>query len=243
MKRSTTILILLAMIAQAVPATLSAQIGGPHHRVEAVSLSMDSDNRRPASARELPTLPAEWTGLSGFRSPGVMMLRWSTSSERNSAWFKIEARPAGVSAWKVLDIIPAAGQSSTPRFYSWRHANPPLGEIEYRLRQIDSYGNEHSTGTLQVEAASVQELTLDLSGPVPASTETLIAISSGTPTTGSLAIHDGTGKSRLILFQYLELLPGSYRFRVDTSTLPDGAYTVRLVTGEKNITRRLKISR
>lgn len=192
---------------------------------------------------ESVTLPAEWTGLSAFQATDGMMLRWSTSSEVGSAWFKIDARFKGSNGWQVLDIIPAAGESSTPRFYTWRHDRVPAGRIEYRLRQIDAFGNESSTGTLHVDAGRTPDLQLRPCTPNPATTETLVSIANSDTATGQLVIEDADGKLRQIIFKRLELLPGSYRFRVDTSTLPAGLYKLRLDTDAGRRSRDLIVVR
>lgn len=227
----------LVLLLLAAPTTLTA--GEPSHP-GAPSLPGEPDPVGPAAARtdrqpatrthEVISLPADWTGLAGFRGPEGIMLRWSTASERQSAWFKIEARTVGTQDWRVVGMVAAAGHSTSPRYYAWLHNHPPKTDIEYRLRQIDAFGEEHSTGVLQVAHTTAGPLRLTQYKSNPASTETLIAISTGEATSGTLVITDEHGKTRQIIFQHLELHPGTYRFRIDTATLPDGKYTLRFIT-------------
>ncbi|MFA6234829.1 MAG: T9SS type A sorting domain-containing protein, partial [Bacteroidota bacterium] len=165
------------------------------------------------------------------------------SSEHNSAWFKIDCRGVGQTNWQVVEVIPAAGESNTPRFYSWVHSKPPAGALEYRMRQINIYGAEITTGALRIETGAASSLSLSPCYPNPANAETLVAINTGMEAVGTLVIADLIGRIRQIVFQHQEMLPGSYRFRIDTATLPAGKYLLRLTTSEGVITQRLVIAR
>lgn len=188
-------------------------------------------------------LPVGWIGLAGVRSAKGTLLRWSTASESNSAWFKIEWRVAGENDWRVIDIMQGAGESRSPRFYSWHHAHTPPGALEYRLRQIDGYGNVISTGTLRIERAAAGNVSLTPCFPNPANGETLSAISSGSAVIATLVITDLAGQIKQIVFQDQDLLPGSYRFRIETATLPVGSYILRLTTSDGVASQRLMIAR
>ncbi len=217
--------------------TAHAQPGGPRFHFE------DESSGAPVEYSEPALLPAGWIGLAGVRSAEGTLLRWSTSSESNSAWFKIEWRIAGEQSWRVIDIMQAAGESCSPRFYSWRHEQAPPGTLEYRLRQIDGYGNEISTGDLRIESAASRSVTLSPCFPNPANGETLNSLSTGTEVVATLVISDMIGQTKQIVFQDQELLPGSYRFRIETATLPVGHYILRLTTSGGAASQRLMIVR
>ncbi|MDX9759817.1 MAG: hypothetical protein RBU27_11710 [Bacteroidota bacterium] len=241
MKRSIHALALLLLIMPMLcTAGASPRQGGPD---PANPDTPPGDRNTTVASREDLTLPPDWTGLAGFRAPEGVMLRWSTASERHSAWFKIEARVSGSHAWRVVGMVAAAGQSSSPRFYAWLHNHPPRADVEYRLRQIDAFGEEHSTGVLHVAHSTAGPLRLSQHKANPGSTETLIAIQTGETTSGSLVILDEHGKTRQVVFQHLELHPGTYRFRIDTATLPEGKYTLRLITPDGDDASELLVCR
>ena len=254
MKRPILLFFAALLMLGLIPAEASAQSHGgltPAFAAAFLPGSPKSDADRPARLEtddaadllESTTLPAEWTGLSAFRATDGVMLRWSTATERGSAWFKIDARYDGSNGWQVLDIVPAAGESSSPRNYTWRHAHPPAGRIVYRLRQIDAFGDESSTGMLHIETGNVPDLHLRPCSPNPATTSTHVSIANGDSATGRLVIEDAEGKVRQIIFEHLELLPGSYRFRIDTSNLPAGTYRLRLNTDAGHRSRELVVAR
>ncbi|MBE0644062.1 MAG: T9SS type A sorting domain-containing protein [Bacteroidetes bacterium] len=243
MKKEYATMVLAALLLLLMGSSVVAQISGPRFRADDDRYVRSTFARSANDAAAMNVLPAEWTGLAGVRSADGTLLRWSTSSEHSSAWFKIECRKEGDNPWQVVDILPAAGESSTPRFYSWVHANPPPGTVEYRLRQIDTYGKESSTGELRVETVSAKRFSLSPCYPNPANGETLVALNTGMEVVGSLVIVDLIGRIRQIVFQNQELLQGSYRFRIGTATLPPGKYLLRLTTSEGVSTQRLIIAR
>jgi hypothetical protein len=242
MKTGTTIVLML-LLAPAMITNLAGRSVDPDPSSVPVNHTAPDEGRAHPGFSDESTLPAEWTGLAGFRAPAGMMLRWSTASEHNSAWFKIESRHSPDADWKVLGIVAAAGQSSSPRFYSWLHNHPPKDGVEYRLRQIDASGNESSTGTLKIDPIVAGKPRITQLERQPSNSETLIAIYCGEVTSGELVIHDNSGRTRQIVFQQLELHPGSYRFRIDTSTLPEGKYTLRLTTSDESSATDLIVSR
>ncbi|MBR9979281.1 MAG: T9SS type A sorting domain-containing protein [Bacteroidetes bacterium] len=195
-------------------------------------------------------LPAEWNGFAVVRAGEDNLLRWSTLTERNSAWFKVEYRLAGEQNWHVFDIVPAAGNSSKPRFYVRRHPKVANIGMEYRLRQIDARGKEYSSGMISIEAGgdeapSLPGLRILLSPchPNPTNTETFVAISIRGGVSGTLLISDEKGRTRQMIFLNQNLLPGSYHFRINTATLPVGSYLLKLVTPTGELTQPLEVFR
>ncbi|MFZ1731417.1 MAG: T9SS type A sorting domain-containing protein [Bacteroidota bacterium] len=243
MKRVYTIITLVAILILSAGTDVPAQRGGPSFSIEARHFSTEFRDDAAAEERDLIPLPNEWLGFAGVQSSSGTLLRWTTASEHNSAWFKIECRRVGTTEWQVVDVLPAAGESTTPRFYSWLHQSPPQGELEYRLRQIDKFGNDATTGALRISASKPDGFSLSSCYPNPANTETIVAINTATNVTGTLIIADLIGRVRQIVFQGQEMLPGTYNYRLDISALPVGKYILRLTTSEGVSSRRLVITR
>lgn len=255
--KNVTLLLTLMLVLTGTPADVTAQDAGrafaaltdrlPSPGLDRPSSSKESDN--PALPAISP-LPAEWNGFAVVRFGEDNLLRWSTLTERNSAWFKVEFRLTGQQDWEVFDIIPAAGNSSRPRFYVRRHPQVANTSMEYRLRQIDARGREYSSGMISIEADgsgthSLPGLRVMLSpcSPNPANTETFVAISIQEGLTGTLLISDNEGRTRQRIFIDQHLLPGSYHFRVGTATLPGGNYTLQLVTSDGTLIQPLEVFR
>lgn len=96
-------------------------------------------NNRVVSTAVLP-LPVELVAFT-VRTQGsaAVALAWSTASEKNSARFEIE-RSANGTAFARIGTVPAAGNSSTQRSYSWTDEEQPAqaAPLYYRLRQVDA---------------------------------------------------------------------------------------------------------
>ena len=71
----------------------------------------------------------------------AVALAWSTASEKNSAHFEVE-RSANGTTFTRIGTVAAAGNSSTPRTYSWSDEtlSAQATPLYYRLRQLDANG-------------------------------------------------------------------------------------------------------
>lgn len=86
------------------------------------------------------TLPVELLGFSGQDKPGFNELTWSTSSERDNDYFRIERSTDGYLWYPVADVK-GAGNSSTELTYSIQDKNVENNIINYyRLKQFDFDG-------------------------------------------------------------------------------------------------------
>lgn len=84
------------------------------------------------------TLPVTWETVSAEKQNGQSILRWSTASEQNTKDFVVQ-HSLNTTDWSSLSTIPAAGNSTTTRNYSYVHQNPLKGNNYnyYRILQRD----------------------------------------------------------------------------------------------------------
>jgi hypothetical protein len=84
------------------------------------------------------SLPVTWETVSAEKQNGQSVLRWSTASEQNTKDFVIQ-HSLNTTDWSILSTIPAAGNSTTTRNYSYVHQNPLKGNNYnyYRILQRD----------------------------------------------------------------------------------------------------------
>ncbi len=83
-------------------------------------------------------LPLIWNSFTAEKEAGEVKLTWSTASEQNTKDFVIQ-HSLNTTDWSALSTIPAAGNSTTTRNYSYVHQNPLKGNNYnyYRILQRD----------------------------------------------------------------------------------------------------------
>jgi hypothetical protein len=86
-------------------------------------------------------LPVTWLSFTATRQTSTVQLNWATASESNTSDFVVE-HSSDSQRWAALSTLDAAGNSSTPRFYSYVHQNPFKGGTHnyYRILQRDKDG-------------------------------------------------------------------------------------------------------
>jgi len=85
------------------------------------------------------TLPIELLTLSSEVKSDRVMLNWTTGTEINNDFFTIE-RSRDSYGWEVLGFVNGAGNSSTPKSYTFNDIHPLDGLAYYRLKQTDFDG-------------------------------------------------------------------------------------------------------
>jgi len=87
------------------------------------------------------SLPVELVAFSGVEEKNGILLKWTTASEHNNAYFTLE-RAADAVSFAELGRTPGAVSSSQPHQYQFLDARPLPGLNYYRLRQTDLDGGE-----------------------------------------------------------------------------------------------------
>ncbi|RYZ57191.1 MAG: LamG domain-containing protein [Chitinophagaceae bacterium] len=87
----------------------------------------------------LVILPVRLKAFTAFKQNTTVLLQWSTAMEQNAARFAIEHSTDG-RQWHTLDAVPAAGNSTSDRQYSYVHTTPAKGRNHYRLLLADNDG-------------------------------------------------------------------------------------------------------
>jgi hypothetical protein len=90
-------------------------------------------------------LPVTYTYFNAKKINNDAVLTWETAQETNSNYFEIETSSDGKS-FTTLNRLKAAGNSSTPKSYTYADKNIIAGDHFYRLKQVDIDGKtEYST--------------------------------------------------------------------------------------------------
>ena len=94
-------------------------------------------------------LPVELLSFSGEIKSDRVVLNWTTGTEINNDYFSIE-RSRDSYGWEVLGFVNGAGNSSTPKSYTFNDIHPLDGLAYYRLKQTDFDGHFKYYGPIAV---------------------------------------------------------------------------------------------
>lgn len=90
-------------------------------------------------ASSIIPLPVNITTFTATRSGDAALLQWQTAQEQNSKDFDVQRSIDGVH-YTSIGQVDAAGNSSSPRNYSFTDASPATGLNYYRLSETDLDG-------------------------------------------------------------------------------------------------------
>ncbi|GAB3573480.1 hypothetical protein GCM10027345_06250 [Hymenobacter daeguensis] len=164
-------------------------------------------------------LPVELLSFAGRYEAGRgTVLTWATASEKNSAYFAVEAQEADAAGWPELLRQPAAGSSTHALSYAATDPRPLAGTRYYRLRQVDQNG---AVAYSPVVAVAGPRTGLALF-PNPAETRLQVQ---GLAGAGRLRLYDAVGRE----VARFSLAAGTAD--VDVSYLPAGLYHAEWTDG------------
>jgi len=163
----------------------------------------------------LAILPVTWLSFTARADNGKAYLQWQTATEQDSKEFTVEYS-TDAQSWAPLAILPAAGNSNTPRTYNYVHYTPQPGDNYYRIRNTSPDGNaDYSTVVVLhfSQPAQPQKEFQVLQNPVQGPS---LPLRVTIPTT--IAMHSPDGK----LLWRNRYEPGTYAIPIDA--YPKGLY-------------------
>ncbi|RSK49053.1 Ig-like domain-containing protein [Hymenobacter rigui] len=184
-----------------------------------------------SSCRLVP-LPVTLQYFEAVGCAAAAQLRWATAQEINSARFEVERSVDGHRFTRVSSR-PAAGQSTTPRTYTFTDYPPAQPLLYYRLRQVDQDSTFTYSGVRVVQlAAPTGQPRLY---PNPAAGTVTLDLTALAPDTYSVGIYNLVGQQQqrrtaaggqLSSWPLDALLPGVYLLEV---TAPGFCWRQRII--------------
>lgn len=170
-------------------------------------------------------LPVTMSFFTGHCTGNTIEIRWSSGQEQNSRDYTIERSYTGIQ-FEDIAVIPAAGNSSTPRYYSFiDHAASSGKKIYYRLRQTDVDGNfTHSK--IITATCSGNEVNLRLF-PNPSEREVTLELKNSGGAIRSITLFDAAGRRIKTVLP----LVMSGKITMDVRSLKSGIYWVVIDMG------------
>jgi hypothetical protein len=168
-------------------------------------------------------LPVEFAGMTTTCEEEAISIRWSTESEHNNDYFRIEKSTDG-NAWDILGYVDAVGNSSVINGYEYLDVEYRSNSY-YRLYQVDQDGSEELLSTLYTDCdVATDEIT---SFPNPSDESFSIFWKQfNTSGDGTITIRDINGKT--MHHETVALSLGANLFMIKAPLAP-GVYMIELM--------------
>lgn len=181
------------------------------------------DGIRVSNSWATSALPVKLTSFRAEILNNQTILNWSTASETNNKGFEVEKSIDGVN-FETIGFVSGNGNSNKINKYSFTDANQ--SSAYYRLKQIDFDGQFEYSTTVKVNS---DELFIELN-PNPFNDNLVINSASNIV---NAEIIDVNGKVKI-----MEVVNNN-KASINTSSLSNGIYFIRINNGEKVITKRI----
>jgi hypothetical protein len=139
-------------------------------------------------------LPVGLLQFTAVRQGSAVAIAWATASEKNSAYFQVQ-RSADGRTFAAIERVEAQGTSSIRHNYATLDAQPLTGMSYYRLRQVDTNGQEAYSPIVAVRFEGVRQAPSLVAYPNPASAQGFQLLTSNLGTTGgTVTLFDNVGR-------------------------------------------------
>ena len=213
-----------------------SSLGNNVHQAQFVVTSFSGGG---AGASAIQTLPITLVQFNAIAELGKVKLDWRTATEINTKAFVLQRSTDG-RIFGNIGMVAAAGNSTVVRNYTFVDADVIRysGQtIYYRLLQTDLNGQQKFSDVRSVKIGKPgNQLTLQFN---PVRSDAVLNYSSTSVGKATLRVSDAAG--RIIVVRQVSLSSGSNQFRLSSSTLAQGIYTVELLTQtESHVVRMVK---
>ncbi|MCB9317129.1 MAG: PQQ-dependent sugar dehydrogenase [Lewinellaceae bacterium] len=179
-------------------------------------------------------LPIELMGFEGKFNDGRTQLRWTTATEKNSAYFQVERQTPGA-GFESIGTVPASGVSTASKTYQFDDLFAEPGENNYRLKMVDidnSFSYSPIISVYVKEPAIWQLLPNPSTGQVTLSVQTDLNV-------GRLGFEVLNMQGQVVFSDEVEAPELPFLKPYNLVHLPKGSYFCRIDIGEKTALRRL----
>jgi len=189
--------------------------------------------------------PVELSGFSANVDNSKIKLNWRTETEENNYGFKIERKMSDSeqSGWKEIGFVKGAGNSNSPKDYSFTDKVNASGKYLYRLKQIDLDGSFADSDIVEVSVTLPSKFALLQNYPNPFNPSTTISYSlparwgkKGVEVL--LNVYNAVGEKVATLVKERQSA-GNYSVVFDASNLASGVYYYTLRAGDFVATRKM----
>ncbi len=198
---------------------------------------------------EPSALPVELTSFTAFSRDSKVELKWKTATELNNYGFEIERSVVSdqrsvisgqLSEWEKIGFVNGAGNSNSPKEYSFIDHSVLSGSYSYRLKQLDNNGIFKYSSDVEVTVGQFpNDYSLNQNYPNPFNPETKIRYSIPIVETHGgasvqnvlLKVYDMLGREVATLVNEVQEA-GTYEVSFNGKSFTSGAYFYRFQSGD-----------
>ena len=170
------------------------------------------------------TLPVTWLKVNGARHNNENIITWSTATEINNNYFKVESSADG-NIFKETGHVQGAGNKATISNYSFIDRTNTNATMYYRIAQIDFDGTVSYSDVISINPGDILKNSLSVY-PNPVDNIININVAATQRTTASVIITDITG---LVIFtSQLDIQKGDNMIQLDLSGYTKGMYFIQI---------------
>ncbi|OGU37449.1 MAG: hypothetical protein A2068_10860 [Ignavibacteria bacterium GWB2_35_6b] len=192
-------------------------------------------------------LPVELTSFTATINNGKAELVWGTATEVNNYGFEVlrsQSLNTGSEKqnynWTKIAFIEGAGNSNSPKKYSFVDNTVTYGTYFYCLKQIDFDGKFELSEVLEVNAGKIPNgFLLDQNYPNPFNPSTQIQFGVSKNTFAKLTVYNVLGIEVSILFSGDVSSGKIYNVTFDGENHASGIYYYKLETNDKTLVKKM----
>ncbi|MDZ7314850.1 MAG: fibronectin type III domain-containing protein [candidate division KSB1 bacterium] len=214
-----------------------------YFRINVVDLAKNTSGLSNVAVES--TTPVELAAFTAELLPSRQVaLKWRTESETNNLGFAVERRMNDETEWRQIGFVAGVGTTAEAREYRFVDA-PPIGSLQYRLKQIDTNGAYEYSGIVGIVLTAPRAFALLQNYPNPFNPSTTIAYEVPAGVTGrlTLQVYDLLGR-KIRTLEDKEIQAGYFSISWDGlddqgRPAPTGVYLYQLCAGDYQATRKM----
>ncbi|MDR3666001.1 MAG: FISUMP domain-containing protein [Ignavibacteriaceae bacterium] len=197
--------------------------GGPVAQTGGQSIRCINDS-------SVSALPVELTSFTASINNRDILLKWNTAIEVNFSSFEVERKKVNINIWQPIDLVPASGNSTSPKQYSYVDKRVNTGEYNYRLKMIDFNGTFKYSNIININISSPDKFELLSAYPNPWNPTTTIRYQVPINIQVKIKVFDALGREVSTLVNEVKQA-GIYEVILNGKGLASGIYYYQMKAG------------
>ncbi len=177
------------------------------------------------------TFPIQLTAFTAYAERNYNLLKWTTETEENNAYFSIQ-RSADGQNFDEIGRVAGSGTTTATMNYEFTD-NQPLNPLSYyRLQQVDFDGKSSFSDIISVTRKEVDSFDIISFGPNPNYGEMEVVISDIQSSNVNYFVTNINGN--ILAQNNLTTIKGLNTFQVNLTDFPAGIYFISIVKEDKS---------